>query len=127
MNGKFVLDTNTIIYHLQGLKLWTDFINDLPPDQALVSVITRMELLAWDGLTSNDEKQARNFLDLLVKIIPLSYPIENEAILLRRKARLKLPDAIVAATAVVSDAVLVTNDKAVAALNWPALKVISPA
>jgi len=127
MNGKVVLDTNTIIYHLQGLKPWTDFINGLHPDQALVSVITRMELLAWDGLTSNDEKQARDFLDLLVKIVPLSYPLENEAILLRRQARLKLPDAIVAATAVVSEAVLVTNDKIMAALNWPKLKVMNPA
>ena len=47
MNGSFVLDTNTIIYHFQGLKPWSDFFNGLRRDQVLVSVITRMELLAW--------------------------------------------------------------------------------
>ena len=126
MNGKHVLDTNTLIYHLQGLKPWIDFIDGLRPVNVLVSVITRMELLAWNDLTSEGERKVRSFLDTL-NIASLSSAIETEAILLRRKARLKLPDAIVAATAVVFDAVLVTNDKAVAALNWPNLKVINPA
>lgn len=124
MNGKHVLDTNTLIYHFQGLKPWTDFIGGLRPVNVLVSVITRMELLAWNDLTSEGERKVRSFLDTL-NIASLSSAIETEAILLRRKARLKLPDAIVAATAVVFDAVLATNDKTMAALNWPNLKIIN--
>jgi predicted nucleic acid-binding protein len=125
MNGDFVLDTNTIIYYFQGRNPWSDFLKALRPEQILVSVITRMELLAWDGLTFNGEKQVRSFLGL-IKIVPLSPPVENEAISLRRQTHLKLPDAIVAATAVVFEAALVTNDQAIAALNRPNLKVIIP-
>jgi len=125
MNGKFVLDTNTIIYHFQGLRPWTNFIKELRPSNVFVSVITRMELLAWDDLTTKGERQVRSFLDSL-NVTSLSDAIETEAISLRRKARLKLPDAIIAATAVVFEATLVTNDKTMADLNWPNLKVIIP-
>lgn len=125
MNGSFVLDTNTVIYHLRGLKPWTDFINTLPPARVFVSVITRMELLAWKNLTLEGERQVRSFLDML-NIVLLSSAIETEAISLRRNTRVKLPDAIVAATSVVFNAILVTADKEIAALNWPNLKVISP-
>jgi predicted nucleic acid-binding protein len=125
MNGKYVLDTNTVIYHLRGLRPWAGFIKELRPSNIFVSVITRMELLAWDDLTAAGERQIRSLLDSL-NITSLSDAIETEAISLRRKARLKLPDAIVAATAVVFEATLVTNDKAMACLNWPDLKVIIP-
>ena len=125
MNGKYVLDTNTIIYHLRGLRPWTNFINELHPSNLFVSVITRMELLAWDDLTLDAEKQIRSILDSL-NITLLSDAIEIEAISLRRKARLKLPDAIIAATAVVNEATLVTNDKPLSTLNWPNLKIFIP-
>jgi len=126
MSGKIVLDTNALIYHFQGIAPWTDFIDGHLRADVSVSVITRMELLALNGLAPDSEKKIRAFLEKL-NIAPLSPVIENVAILLRRKARLKLPDAIVAATAVVSKAVLVTNDKAMAALDWPGLKVMKPA
>jgi len=125
MNGKFVIDTNTIINHLQGLQPCSNFVEGLRPEYGFISVITRMELLAWDGLTSIGEKQIQSYLGL-VKTVLLSEPIENEAIVLRRKTRLKLPDAIIAATAVVCDATLVTNDKIMCALTWPNLKIINP-
>jgi len=126
MSGKIVLDTNALIYHFQGLAPWTDFIDGQRRADVSVSVITRMELLALNGLAQDSERQIRAFLEKL-NITPLSAAIENMAILLRRKARLKLPDAIVAATAVVSKAVLITNDKDMAALDWPDLKVMKPA
>jgi len=126
MSGKIVLDTNALIYHFQGLAPWTDFIDGLRRADVSVSVITRMELLALNGLPPDSERTIRAFLEKL-NIAPLSAAIENMAILLRRKARLKLPDAIVAATAVVSKAVLISNDKDMAALDWPDLKVMKPA
>jgi predicted nucleic acid-binding protein len=41
----------------------------------------------------------------------LDHSIKEEAIRLRRSARLKLPDAIVVATALVHGATLITNDR----------------
>ncbi|MXX11364.1 MAG: type II toxin-antitoxin system VapC family toxin, partial [Nitrospira sp. SB0667_bin_9] len=43
-------------------------------------------------------------------IYSIDQDVKEEAIRLRRKSRLKLPDAIIAATAMCHDAVLVTND-----------------
>jgi predicted nucleic acid-binding protein len=126
MKGKFVLDTNILIFHFEGLSPWVDFINGLKPSNGCISVITRMELLAWNGLTSVGERQVKVLLERL-SIAPLSPEIEAEAISLRRKTRLKIPDAIVVATAVITDAMLVTNDKAMCALNWPNLKIMDPA
>jgi predicted nucleic acid-binding protein len=125
MNGKYVLDTNIIIYHFRGLSPWTEYINALNQADVCVSVITRMELLAWKEPTPEAERHVLTFLNKL-NIALLSPAIEAEAISLRRKTSLKLPDAIVAATAVISDAMLVTNDKTMCALNWPNLKVINP-
>jgi predicted nucleic acid-binding protein len=125
MKGKFVLDTNIIIDHLEGLSPWGDFLNGLRPSNGCISVMTRMELLAWKDLDSEGERRVRALLKRL-SIAPLSPEIEAEAIALRRKTRLKIPDAIITATAVISDAMLVTKDKAMRALNWPNLKVIDP-
>ena len=46
---------------------------------------------------------------------------ENEAVRIRRfgSPHLKLPDAIIAASAVVLDATLVTNDETMLRLEWP--------
>jgi predicted nucleic acid-binding protein len=125
MKGKFVLDTNIIISHFEGLRRLTDIMGNFSLDNIWVSVMTRMELLAWSNLDSEGERQVRAFLDK-ISIATLSPEIEAEAIALRRKTRLKIPDAIVVATAVTFDAMLVTKDKAMHALNWPNLEVMDP-
>jgi predicted nucleic acid-binding protein len=43
-------------------------------------------------------------------VVPLTEEIEEEAIKIRRDVKLKLPDSIIAATAVKLGAVLLTND-----------------
>jgi predicted nucleic acid-binding protein len=52
--------------------------------------------------------------------------IERTAIAIRREGepRLKLPDAIVAATAVFMDAALVTADARLCKLTWPGFTVM---
>ena len=52
--------------------------------------------------------------------------IEHAAIALRRATRLKLPDAIVAATAWAEGLVLLTSDQQMLNLNWPGLEIRSP-
>jgi predicted nucleic acid-binding protein len=55
-------------------------------------------------------------------LIDLTDDVKNETIALRRSVKLKMPDCIVAATAVVLDSVLLTADKELLRLNWPGLK-----
>ncbi|GHU52231.1 ribonuclease VapC [Spirochaetia bacterium] len=125
MNGLiddvFVLDTNTVINHLR-----TDG-GEIHLGDCLISVITEMEAMAKPKLSLEEEQRIRNFLSG-VSIIPLTDEIKREAILIRRSGtpRPKLPDAIVAATAVILGAKLVTADGDLSRLSWPSLSVVAP-
>jgi predicted nucleic acid-binding protein len=74
-----------------------------------ISVITEMELLAWPSLTPAEEKTVREFLGQLV-VCELTRAIRARAVQLRKEHHLKLPDAIVCATAKEFGVELWTND-----------------
>ena len=103
-----VLDTNTVMYFLGG-KL----AQPLPDDDYTVSVITQIELLSYPLLSPDDEQHVLEFLTT-VTVIDLSAEIRDAAIRLRRNHRLKLPDSIIAGTAVSLGVVLLTNDRRLA-------------
>lgn len=99
-----VLDTNIALYYLGG-RLTAP----LPSGLYHVSIITEMELLSYPNLSRSEEQQIQSFLSQLL-IVDIDTPIKNMAIALRKQHRLKLPDAIVSATAQSLNAVLLTND-----------------
>ena len=101
---KKVLDTNAILYLLGG-KL----AEPLPAGAYFVSVISEMELLSYPSLDEPALIQIRAFLSD-VTVVDHSEQIREAAIALRRQHTLKLPDAIVAATALSLGAQLITND-----------------
>ena len=73
------------------------------------SVITEIELLSWRAATDNDMLILQNFIaDSL--IIELETSIKMKAAELRRNHKIKLPDAIIAATALVYDLILLTRN-----------------
>ncbi len=99
-----VLDTNIALYHLGG-RLTVPMPNGLYH----VSIITEIELLSYPNLSQTEEQQVRNFLAQLL-IVGIDDSIKDMAIALRKQHRLKLPDAIIAATAQSLDALLLTSD-----------------
>lgn len=102
---KYLLDTNVVIYLLGGrLK------QALPDGEFGVSVITEIELLSYPALLPAEEQVARSFLNEVIRY-PLSDSIRDQTIALRRQFRLKLPDALIAATALDVGAVLLSNDQ----------------
>lgn len=107
---RFVIETNIALYLLGG-KLE----EPIPAGEHLVSVITELELLAYPDMDPGEEERVRGFLGA-VRVVGLGEDERSAAVRLRREHRLKLPDAIVAATAVVSNAVLLTNDSRLASL-----------
>lgn len=113
MDVNSVLDTNVVLYFLAGRLAQA-----LPPAEYYVSVITEMELLSYPLLTAVDESEIHDFLSD-VAIVDLNREIKQSAIALRRQYRLKLPDAVVAATAQQLKAELFTNDLKL--LNIPTL------
>ncbi|MGB8473947.1 MAG: type II toxin-antitoxin system VapC family toxin [Candidatus Acidiferrum sp.] len=106
-----LLDTNVALYLLGG-RLTAP----LPAGTYGVSVITEMELLAWPSLTSEEEKKVREFLQRLV-VCELTPPIRARAVELRRAHQLKLPDAVVCATALEFGVELWTNGKTLAKVS----------
>ena len=75
--------------------------------RVLISHITWMEVMAG---VRNDEEGVRDFLASRFEIVALDDTIAELAVQLRRTHRLRLPDAIIWATAKAHAAVLVTRN-----------------
>ena len=112
MPGKrFLLDTNAIVALLQGhsgLAAMTDGAAWLG-----ISVISALEFSGFPGLTDADRALFAEFASR-VEVIDLTFT--DQALIetigtLRRSRALKLPDAIILATASVNQAVLLTQDE----------------
>jgi predicted nucleic acid-binding protein len=116
--NRFVLDTNAAIYLLTSEHIPETFAN---ADFAM-SIITRIELLVkWD-ISPDDEAELRSFMDDL-EVRPIDEAVEAVVIALRRATHIKLPDCIVAATAITSASVLLTHDDKLLRLVWPGYRV----
>ena len=108
MSGKtFLLDTNIIIHLSYGELNTSDFSSS--GDRLCISAITYMETLGYPFKTKEDEsfvKMLCNSFDLY----DLTKPIIEKTIEIRKRSKIKLPDAIIAASALVNNAALVTNN-----------------
>lgn len=125
MNGtNYFLDTNAIIALLNGNKAIENAINNA--NWLGVSVINIVEFLSFSNLTLNDKKVFETFLQR-VFIINLTFEdhidMINTAATLRISYKLKLPDAIIAASTILNNSILITNDKQFSAV--PNLKILA--
>lgn len=114
MNGiDCLLDTNFIIGLLKDDPETMELLAGSVIEAARCgySSITRMELLGFPGLDSSEERVIAGKLAQL-NHLSVTPSVEDEAIRLRRCYTIKLPDAIIAATALVHGAELLTHDKA---------------
>lgn len=114
MSGNdFLLDTSVLVGFFAGRseahRLLSD--NGIRITSIAVSQITRIELLASGKLEAEEEAEIRSFLDR-VRVIAISQDVEDATIKLRRLKRLKLPDALIVATALVHKLRLMTFDEA---------------
>jgi len=113
MSGiEFLLDTNMVIGLLKGQAAAIALAEQsgLALDQSAVSQITRMELLGYPQLTDDEDQTIRAFLTNC-QVRMLDEQVEAQAIALRRSGSFKLPDAIIAATAITASLRLLTLDQ----------------
>lgn len=113
MSGiKYLLDTNIVIGLLKayGPAMGLAEQAALVLGEAAVSQITRMELLGYPRLTDEEDRKIRAFL-AACQVRLIDEAVEAEAIRLRRSGAFKLPDAIVAATAITGGLKLLTLDQ----------------
>jgi predicted nucleic acid-binding protein len=106
-----VLDTNVVLYYLGGRLA-----DSLPPGKYFISVITEIELLSYPSITPEEEVQICDFLTKIT-ILGLESNIKELAIAFRKNYKLRLPDAIIVATAKSLNAILFTNDLKIASLT----------
>ncbi len=108
MSGnKFFFDTNIILYILGGDKVIATYLFE---KILYTSIICEIELLSFPSITSTQETAIKNFLSEF-KIIAIDQSVKDIAIKLRKKYNLKIPDLIIAATALELEIPLVTSDK----------------
>lgn len=128
MNGeRLLLDTNVVIGFLKGDKGIVRFLgNRLNRGAVLfVSQITRMEMLSYHELSREDEARIKEFL-AGIQVLMLDPQTESKAITMRKEHRLKLPDAVIVATALVNHCALVTYDQALRAKRIAGCRVEIP-
>ena len=106
---KYLFDTNIFIAQLVNDPKAVEFFSPffLSQNDIVTSQIVRMELLSYPGITLRSETIIKLLLDEF-EVISIDDNIEREAINLRRNFKIKLPDAIIAATSIVEKAELVT-------------------
>jgi predicted nucleic acid-binding protein len=122
MSGKIVFDSTNIIKFLDREPGFSDLDKKFLGEERFISVITRMEALGYSKITPEDESRLRDFL-ANVTVLPINEAIEKEAIEIRRRKLLKLPDAIIAATAIVIGAEVASTDPHFLKCTYPKLRI----
>ena len=112
MGINYIWDTNIAIYYLQQQfpVLAERFIDELlSKEMPTISVISEIELLCWRTATEKDLNVLRDFIhDAFV--IELEQSIKEKTAEIRKMYKIKLPDAIIAATALVYNLTLITRN-----------------
>ena len=106
---KFIIDTNIIIKYMEGdieVISSVDFMLSLGYELS-ISVITEIELLSTDSV---DQKNKILFFIKIFRVISFDSDIARLASDVRVKVKMKLPDAVILATAICHRAELITKD-----------------
>jgi len=111
MGINYLYDTNIFIYYLAGDETVSELFSDafLKNNYVVISPIVRIELLCFSDLSGEEAEVIEDLLSQFDSI-PISRKVEDRTIALKRKHKIKLPDAVIAATAICQEAVLVTRN-----------------
>lgn len=85
------------------------FIASIIDETPNISVTTQIEALSWISIDKNKEGIIKEFINDS-NVLNLNSEIISQTIKIRRNRKIKTPDAIIAATAIVNDYILITND-----------------
>ena len=122
MGKKYLIDTNALIEYTGDLlpEKAHSFISGIIDEQFIISVINKIEVLGYNTAG----KDIEDFIEL-ADVIELTGDITSKTIELRKVYKTKLPDAIIAASAIVNNLTIITrNTKDFEKIEG--LKVINP-
>lgn len=116
---KAVFDTNILIDYLTGIEAARSELAQYSNRQ--ISIITFIEILVGAN-DPEEEKAIRGFLSSF-EVLELTSDIAAETVLIRKNLRLKIPDAIVYATARTQGCILVSRNTKDLKQEWPDVRV----
>lgn len=123
MEQRYLIDTNVIIDNF-GNKLPANakaFVNGL---DITISAVTQIEVVGWLNASEQQLKPLYDFMELAT-ILPINEDVIEKTIAIRQTKKIALGDAIIAATALVYDLVLISRNTS-DFKNIQGLKVIDP-
>ena len=126
MGTRYLLDTNTAIYFLEGAlpAASLPFMQSVLNVECNLSIITKIELLGWQFPSAQKESDATDFVNAST-VFGLTDDIANETINIRKSVKIKLPDAVIAATALINGFELISRNEA-DFKKIPGLVVVNP-
>ena len=110
MKDRFLIDTNVIIYYFNGITM-DDRVDEILRESFNISIITKIEFLSWQKLRKEKEleKEALSFISH-ANVYELTDKIADKVIDIRQQYKIKTPDAIIGATALIHGFDIVTNN-----------------
>jgi len=108
---EYLLDTNILIYHFADTipKKEVNNIEEIFRTSFNISILTKIEFLGWEKHTEEGFEKAREFISF-ANVFSLTDEIVDLTIDIRRQSKIKLPDAVIAATALNNNLILVTRN-----------------
>ena len=127
MVKKDLLDSNIVTKTFRGILPTTGmlFMKAVLETTANLSVINRIELLGWNPADPDFATDLSLFIRNSTEL-SLTEEVIQQTIAIRKKVKIKLPDAIIAATAMVHNLTLLSDNDS-DFLRVPKLKYLNPA
>ena len=107
IGNKILLDTNAVLYLLNGDETLADF---LMGQELCISIISEIELLSYKKITEAERNGISQFISL-IEVLPLTDSVKVKAIEIRKDTSLKIPDSIIAGSAMAFRMPLLSSDK----------------
>ena len=107
-----LIDTNIIIYYLKGHEVISDWLEMKISKGATlaISTLSVVELLGFKNITSTEQTAIQRLLQTIM-VVDVDMIIAHEAARIRQQHHIGTVDAVIAATAKILAAELITNDK----------------
>jgi predicted nucleic acid-binding protein len=110
---RYLLDTNTLIYFMDGTLTTKGFefvLKALEAEECALSVISKIEVLGFPFPSILQEQQAAKFVKSL-RIYHLTEDVVEKTIEIRKSIKPKIADAIIAATAILHGFTLISRNE----------------
>ena len=107
---RVLLDSNILIYAAAGERRAVEALDAATEAEwAGYSALSRLELFSFPHLKPSDEARLASIIECFDEV-PIDERVIDEAIAVRKRRKIKVPDAIIAASARVMGAALVTRN-----------------